>query len=193
MDKIRIRSKWMKPDAGIAENAGAVAYVCWQISLNAARNLHAEDFLYSNDTQRMGVIAEYLTFLLHCSDRLISSSLGQTQRAQFINHQAQQAARHLANNQREIAGPGDYEADFYTLCNQRSQEYAICEFTDQVPGFEMRRCFASHVQDLMGRQGSNRWISDQIMEIDSLDAVEMLCESSNKLFCSSTLVNPSAE
>jgi len=185
VEDIRIRNKWMKPDAGIDENAGAVAFVCWQISLSAAKNLHAEDFTYTHDVQRMSVISEYLIFLIHCSDRLLSHSLEQAQREQFITHLVHKAARHLANNQREITGPGDYEAKFYTLCNQRTQEYALCGYADKQPGFEMRRCFASHIQNIMGRLAVNRWITDQIMDIDSLDAVEMLYKSSNKLLASS--------
>jgi len=184
VDNIRIRNKWIKSDPGIDENAGAVAYVCWQISLNAAKNLHVEDFIYDNDAQRMGVISEYLAFLVHCTDRQLGQSLEQTQRAQFVNRQARDAARHLANNQREITGPGDYETDFLALCNLRAREYSLFEHADKQPGFELRRCFATHVQDIMGRQGVNRWVFDQIMDIDSLDAVEMLYESSHKLHAS---------
>ncbi len=175
----------MKPDAGIEENAGAVAYVCWQISLNAAKNLHTEDFIYDNDVQRMGVIAEYLCFLIHCMDRLLSHSLEPTRREQFVICLAHDAARHLANNQREITGAGNYESDFFAICNRRTQEYALCEYTDKQPGFKMRRCFAAHIQNIMGRQAVNRWITDQVMDIDSLDTVEMLVESSDKLLASS--------
>lgn len=175
----------MKSDAGIDENAGAVAYVCWQISLNAAKNLHAEDFVYDNDGQRLDVMAEYLAFLLHCTDRMLSNTLTAEQRTQFITRQAREAARHLANSLRDVAGPGDYEADFFTRCNQRSREYALCEYQEQQPGFELRRCFASRIQDIMGKEAMNRWVADQVMDIDSLDAVEMLYESGNKLFASS--------
>ena len=61
----RIRDRWRNPGKqnSIEDSATALGYICWQLALTSARNLHAEDFIYEDDHQRVGVIQEYLAFL----------------------------------------------------------------------------------------------------------------------------------
>ena len=69
---LRIRDKWRQDGktASLEDSATAAAYASWQIALAATKNLHAEDFEYYDDHQRLGVLREYLIFLSHIADRL---------------------------------------------------------------------------------------------------------------------------
>ena len=84
--KTRIRDRWRNPDQqqSAEKNGEALGYVCWQLALTAGRNLHAEDFIYQDDVQRVAVIREYLIFLVHAADRLAFDNLEQTDRAALV-------------------------------------------------------------------------------------------------------------
>ncbi len=182
--KTRIRDQWQDPtrQASTEDNALALAYVCWQLALTSARNLHAEDFVYQDDTQRVGVIREYLMFLVHTADRLAFELLDEAQRAPFISSLAAGCARHLQRNTEEILGAGDYAGQFIDALNQRNSEYGQCAFANGVPGYSLLRAFGERIQIIMGRDQTNRWVIDQVMEIDGPEAVAQLGRSLQKLY-----------
>lgn len=188
--RMRITSKWRR-DRGqpvsVKENAVALAYIIWQIALTAAKNLHAEDFVYETDDQRFAVIAEYLAFLVHVSDRLAYLDMDDTVRESFINTLAREVARHLQRNQKEISGPGDYRAAFIALLNERVAEYAATAFRDNRPGFECLRCLGARVLAIMGNTQVNRWVIDQVMEIDAPAVVDHLQQAMANLFGSAAV------
>ena len=69
---MRIRDRWpaRENSVSIEENAGALAYVCWQVALDGTKQLHTQKFDYRDDAQRVAVISEYLVFLIHICDRI---------------------------------------------------------------------------------------------------------------------------
>ena len=81
IQKARIRTAWKNSNTerSVAEFASALSAIVWRISLNAAKNLHQEDFEYTDDTQRLGVVFEYVCFLCHVSDRLTFDRLDDQQ------------------------------------------------------------------------------------------------------------------
>lgn len=175
----RTRDRWRngaKPKS-LEDNATALAYIIWQLALNAAKNLHIEDFHYRDDGQRTDVIAEYLAFLVHVTDRLVHGHLDLEQRTRFVSTAAAAAARHLQSNKEDILGRRDYKSPFLALLNERSQEYAQCSFEADYPGYPMLRAFGSHVQQVMGTDQTNKWVIDQVMEIDAPNAVDSLKKS----------------
>lgn len=183
--KRRIRSKWRgertRP-VSLEENAVALAYIVWQIALSAAKNLHAQDFMYDSDEQRISVIAEYLVFLVHSADRFTHANMDDAARERFITTLAQEVARHLQRNQAEIMGPGDYRRPFIALFNERASEYAQASFADERPGFEFLRCFGEKILTIMGSTQVNRWVKDQVMTVDAPEAVENLKMGVDNLF-----------
>lgn len=191
--RMRISSKWRR-DRGrpvsVEENAVALAYIIWQIALTAAKNLHAEDFVYETDDQRIAVITEYLAFLVHVSDRLAYLDMEDTVREGFISILAREVARHLQRNQSEIIGPGDYRSAFIALLNERMAEYAATAFRDNRPGFECLRCLGARVLAIMGNTQVNRWVIDQVMEIDAPAAVDHLQQAMDNLFGSAAVSLP---
>lgn len=181
----RIRSKWRRDrtkPVSLKDNAVALAYIVWQISLSATKNLHAQDFMYDSDEQRMRVMSEYLVFLVHSADRFAHADMDDTAREQFITTLAQEVARHLQRNQAEIMGPGDYRRSFITLLNERVSEYSQASFADEGPGFELLRCFGEKILTVMGSTQVNRWVKDQVMTVDAPEAVENLKMGIDNLF-----------
>ena len=182
--KTRIRDQWQDPtrQASTEGNALALAYVCWQLALTSARNLHAEDFVYQDDIQRVGVIREYLVFLAHTADRLAFELLDEAQRAPFISSLAAGCARHLQRNTEEILGAGDYAGQFIDALNRRNSEYGQCAFANGTPGYSLLRAFGESIQIIMGHDQTNRWAIDQVMDIDGPEAVAQLGRSLQKLY-----------
>lgn len=183
---MRARSTWRGHQSGVAieDNARALGYICWEIALVKARSLH-EDYVYENDDQRVGVIREYLCFLVHVADRLVFDSLGAERRSRFIQTLGDAAARHLQRNLEDVYGRGvDYRNPFIELLNERIAEYSQHGFADRRPGYPMLRGLGRHAQNLMGEDQTNRWVIDQIMEIDAPDAVEQLQRGLDNLFAS---------
>jgi hypothetical protein len=188
---MRTRNRWRDGTLArsIEENATALAYICWQIALDRAKNLHREDFDYADDTQRTGVIAEYLYFLLHLGDRLVYKKLDESSRTRFVGTLARQTSRHYQRNLEDVFGHGqDYSREFIDVLNQRASEYSECSFDESEPGYQMLRGLGRHVQDLMGESQTNRWVIDQVMELDAPSAVLELKKSLDNLFGTAALL-----
>lgn len=188
--KMRIRSKWRR-DRGkpvsLEDNAVALAYIIWQISLTAAKNLHAQDFDYGSDAQRVAVITEYLAFLVHVADRLAHNDMNDEARARFVSTVARAVARHLQENKAIVMGAGDHGGAFITLLNERAAGYAQTSFREDSPGYEFQRCFGEKILRIMGPSQVNRWVIDQVMDIDAPEAVAQLKQAMGNLFGSAQI------
>ena len=156
------------------DNATAAAYIIWQIALHFTRHLHEEKFEYRSDEQRFGVLAEYLIFLSHATDRIAHSRLPPETRPQYINVLCNQVARHYQRNAEEILGGGDYRPDFLARMNRGFEQYSAGEFDGDRPGYAARRLLGNRIQETMGMSQSNRWVIQQVIDIDAPDAVDEL-------------------
>ncbi len=187
--KTRIRDKWRNRNrqGSLEDNATSLAYGIWQIALAAAKNLHIEDFDYESDEQRTAVIAEYLMFLVHVADRLAFAQMDQESRARFVTTLAQHTARHYQRNVADIVGHGDYRTGYIEKLNARAAEYAETPFTDGDPGYETRRCLGEKIQQLMGMTQTNRWVIQQVIDLDSPEAVKHLKTAMDNLFGTSNI------
>ena len=103
---MRIRDRWpaREHSVSIEENAGALAYVCWQVALDGTKQLHAQKFDYHDDAQRVAVISEYLVFLIHICDRISATQLQTGDRERFVIKLTQLCAGHLHRNAEEVLG-----------------------------------------------------------------------------------------
>ncbi len=159
----------------------AVSAVVWRIALNAAKNLHEQNFVYDDDDQRLAVISEYIFFLAHLVDRETCARLALEQRHLFVSRLAGECARHLRQNAAEILSVGDGAlgtgAEFVSDFNRRSAEYAHTQYgqyDDKTPGYDMYRTFGAAVLAIMGESQTNKWVIDQIMDIDGPEANQTL-------------------
>ena len=189
---IRIKSHWSNAGTGRAlpEIAGALAFIAWRIALDKAINLHCERFVYRDDTQRLGVIQEYLAFLIQVADRLAHAQPAtddeapdrDARRRLLITALARKLIEHVEDNSADLLGPGDYAQAFITLLNQRSDEYAQYQLDAQGPSYAFLRHLGYEVQGLMGGGQENRWVIDQVMDRDGWDAYRSFAKAFRDLF-----------
>ena len=183
---IRIKARWHddNADRSLDEIAGAIAFNAWRIAKDKAITLHGEDFVYETDEQRFGVIKEYLVFQLQLVDRLAHQRLGldDESRKALVIATARNMAKHLHDNATDIFGPGEYIGDFVGLINTRGAEYADFKLTDDGPSYPFMRHLGYEVQQIMGREGENRWVIDQVMDKDGPEIYRNLSRAVDSLF-----------
>lgn len=189
----RIRDRWhnstperdsrdVVSEKSADDQASALAFILWRHALNGAINLHAEDFRYDSDQQRIGVISELLAFQIQHVDRLTHAFIDDNSRARLINELCNKVAGHMQENLSDIAGPGNYIPPFIALLNQRFKNYAEFTYREHEPGYAAFRYLGHQVLDIMGDDQDNRWVIDQIIEIDAPDITEQITKSTQRLF-----------
>ena len=183
MQKARIRTGWKNKSKQItvADFANATSAICWRIALNAAKNLHQQDFVYDSDQQRIDVIEQYLFFFIHCTDRLIYEDLDQTQRTDFISSLSADCRRHYLQNALEMMGKSPDPGSFNHRLNSAASSMAETHFNHHQPGYDMYRYLGSCVQEIMGNSQTNKWVIDQVMDIDGPNAYKIFKQSFDKL------------
>ena len=188
---MRIRDRWPARDNSVSteENAGALAYVCWQVALDGTKQLHAQKFDYRDDAQRVAVISEYLVFLIHICDRICATQLQPDEREIFVINLTRVCAGHLHRNAEEILGPGDYTDAFIATFNARSKDFSQCKYVNGGPGYSLLRAFGAQIQQLMGNSQTNRWVMDQVTEISAQNAVDQVQKSIRNILGSSAAVD----
>lgn len=187
---IRIKSTWhhsqrnRPSQKSLEDNASALAFIIWRLSLEGAKRLHGEGFNYLTDKERVGVISEFVAFLVHSADRLAYGQLHDEDRARFINALGQRLADQMQDNLTDIAGRGNYRRPFIGLLNERLAGYAEQTFRNDEPGYDFLRYFGSQVLGIMGEDQTNRWVIDQIMDVQAPEAFKQLKKSMANLFSS---------
>ncbi len=178
MRSARIRTAWKNKhrEISIEEHAAAVAAVAWRVSLNAAKNLHEQDFVYADDAQRLGVIREYLCFLIHCADRVMQAKRDEDARTRFTTQLSHECARHYRENEHDLLTPTQPNPPaerFIQHLNQRLTGYATTRFIDNQPGHATFRALGLHIRDCMGQDQTNKWTLEQVLEIDGPEALRI--------------------
>lgn len=175
MRSARIRTAWKNKRRAIstAEHASAVAAAAWRIALNAAKNLHAQDYVYGGDEQRLGVMREYLCFFIHFADRVMHTKLDDARRTEFTTALSHECARHYLENERDIQTPTATAAPFIAHLNQRLDGYATTRFTGGKPGYATYRALALHIRDCLGQDQTNKWALEQVLDIDAPEALRI--------------------
>jgi len=185
---IRIKSKWHHSgrnpaaDKAVEDNARALAFIVWRLSLEHAKELHRQGFEYASDRERVGVLTEFCAFQLHVCDRLAYGRLDDDERGALIVTLGRRLADLMQENLEEIAGPGDYRAPFVAVLNERLAGYARSTFVDGKPAFDALRCFGDGVLRALGTSQTNRWVLDQVMEISAPEVHEKLAPAFENLF-----------
>ena len=183
MRSARIRTAWKnkRREVSVEEHAVAVAAVAWRVALNAAKNLHQQDFVYEEDAQRLGVMREYLYFFIHAADRCVAEKFDDAQRARFITKLSHECRRHYRENERDIIAQGPPPEQFVDALNQRMAGYAGTRFAGDEPGFDAFRALGLRVQDCMAHDQPNKWAQDQVMNIDGPEAFRVFSRALSAL------------
>ncbi|MBT8420335.1 MAG: hypothetical protein KJO08_05665 [Gammaproteobacteria bacterium] len=179
----RVKNNWHQSDRNrpsaktLEDNAGAVAYIIWRLSLEGAKKLHGEGFEYLSDKERVGVINEFVAFLLQATDRLAFERMEDEDREIFINAAGRKLADQIQDNLLDIAGPGNYRPPFIGMLNERLGDYAMLSFDDGQPGYDFLRYFGDRVLKTMPDNQTNRWVIDQVMDLEGPFVFKKLKES----------------
>lgn len=193
MVKRRIKDRWHNstPDddgrdvvseKALEEQASALAYIVWRQALNAAINLHAEDYRYDDDKQRIAVINEFVAFQAQHIDRLLHSFTSTDTRQVLLPELCEKLAAQVQDNLNDIAGPGNYRQPFLAFLNDRFSVYSTFEYDETEPSFECLRYLGHNVMLVLGDDQTNRWVIDQIIAIDAPELKEQITRSTNRLF-----------
>ncbi|VFM97852.1 MAG: hypothetical protein BECKG1743D_GA0114223_100337 [Candidatus Kentron sp. G] len=183
----RIKNSWHQsgrntPSTKTQEdNAGAIAYIIWRLSLEGAKKLHGEGFEYLSDKERIGVLNEFVAFLVQSTDRLAFGRLQDEEREMLINTVGRKLADQIQDNLLDIAGPGNYRRPFIEMLNERLGDYAMLSFEAEQPGYDLLRYFGDRVLKTMPANQTNRWVIDQIMDVEGPYVFEKLKESVKNL------------
>ena len=182
---VRVKSKWSNKgrERSIFEVGGAAAFILWRIAQQGLLNLENEGFQTDTRSQRMDVISEFLAFLLHLADRNKSESLDANERQEFIASLAKHLANTMQENRADVEGQGDYRGPLIELINERGANYAECPMPDEEPGYAMKRYFGECVTAVMGEK-DNKWITDQVMDVEVPEALPPLNKALRELFSS---------
>lgn len=182
---IRIKSQWHNEDATRSPEqiGGAIAFIAWRIALDKAITLHGKHFVYENDIQRLAVIAEYLAYETQIVDRLVHGMLDNETRVAVITALVMKLADHYRDNALELLGPGDHANHFIALFNERSADYAEFNFNEDGPSYPFLRHLGNEVQQVMGfAEHDNRWVIDQVMDVDAPEVYKQLARAVRNLF-----------
>ncbi len=175
---MRVVHKWHREEQREVEQiAGSLAYNCWKFTLNAVRNLQDERFYFTSKPQGMEVMTEMLIFLMQVTDRLIYDSMDPEMRGQFIGAMAHRLLDIILDNYSDLPEPGPERSELVALFNSRASDYAAFSYGDEGPSYHFLRYFGERVGAIMGDDQDNRWVIDQIMEIEAPEAIASLRRS----------------
>lgn len=172
---MHIKTKWHKPqNKTIEDSASVLAFNIWKIAVQTLDHIGDENFDFADNQARFGVLEEILIFLIQIVDRWSYTHHEDSERQNLIRALTLSLAFNLEENQNEWLGTGTYRKRFLELFNQRAQEYANFTFTEDQPGYQLRRYLGERIFCIMGENNSNRWIMDQIMDIEIPAALKIL-------------------
>ena len=174
--KIRVKNKWNDKgkERTPVDTGSVLSFNFWKVA--SANVMHMENEGFQTDThfQRLDVIAEFTAFFVHVVDRVISEKeYSAEDRQALITAMALNLAKTMHDNRRDVSDDKDtdFRSEYIALMNERMAEYSSFNFEEGAPGFQMRRCVGEHVRDVMGEK-DNKWIPDQVMDIEIPDAMK---------------------
>jgi len=165
---VRIKSRWHNDEIKRSPEAigSAVAFNGWKIAVDRMGNLQGEHYRYDSDEQRLWVVAEYCIYMVQIVDRLAHSMIDDQERAAVITAMALKFGEYLQENAADMVGPGDHVPAFIQRLNERSAEYAEFGLGADGPSYPFLRHLGAEIQRIMGDEGGNRWVIDQVMDQD---------------------------
>jgi hypothetical protein len=172
---VRVKSKWNLKDRErtLSETGAAMGFILWRIAQQGVLNLENEGFQTDTNAQRLDVMAEFLAFLLHLVDRKTVDRLDPGQRQEFITALALSLADNMQGNRTDAQGKGEYRQPLIRLLNERAADYAEFTMAGDAPGYAFRRFFGENVRAVMGAK-DNKWITDQVMDLEVPEALTPL-------------------
>jgi len=181
---VRIKSKWHNQTRAKTpeELGGAAGFIGWRLATHHVEEIEAAGFRLTSPEQRFALLREWLVFLVQSADRLAFQTVSDEDRSRFISALARHMAGTLEDNQHELLGPGQHAKDFIDLLNAEIPDYAELSFGKDGPGYRFLRYLGDKVLAIVGQEDANRWVIDQVMEIEAPAAIASLRKGLDNLF-----------
>ncbi|CAK0761915.1 conserved hypothetical protein [Gammaproteobacteria bacterium] len=185
--EIHVKTKWHKAEnKSIEDIASVLALTTWKVGVRAVDHIGDENFQFTTIQNRFAVLEEILIFLIQIMDRWSHERMDDGERERLVTDVVMQLAATIDENQNDWIGVGNYRSAFFARFNERGQEYANFSFSQDEPGYQFRRYLGERVLAVMGEENGNRWVIDQVMEIEIPDAIKTLRRSFQGLILDST-------
>jgi len=171
---MRTKNKWFKNKArSLEDQAKVLAQNCWYIAVANTKNMEQGGFYINLPDRTLNVIAEFLAFLAHISDRLVYDQLDDDDRQRFISTLCLKLNDIVQDNWHDIAKPDTQPMDFVATLNARFSDYATLPFDEPHPPFLMCRYVGDKISDVMGPE-HNKFALSQVIEVETPQSIETL-------------------
>jgi len=151
--------------------------ILWRLADKFTINLSKADYDIITPERGFVLMAEFLAFEVQYADRLAYNRIDDATRTGFIQALAKRLSEMMEENILAIAPNNDegydYKAGFIDLLNRRLVDYATFDLVDEKPGFAPLRYLGNCIREVMDKR-DQPWIIDQIMDIESPEAVETI-------------------
>ncbi|MBK9349288.1 MAG: hypothetical protein IPN05_03440 [Sulfuritalea sp.] len=168
----------------MAEHASVIAMLAWKLGQESITRMRQADYDIAVGRGWFDFVCEYLSFLALAADRIAHDDLTPEQRAEFTVALVKRLAEMVEEAREALLPdlpPGQAGRNFLALYNRRSDEYADFGFDATGPDFGFRRCFAACIKDTLPEK-DRLWAVDQVMEIESPEAIRTLQKTLAGLF-----------
>ena len=168
----------------MAEHASVIAMLAWKLAQEAIARMRQADYDIEVGRGWFDFVCEYLVFLALAADRIAHDELTAEQRGEFTVALVRRLAAMVEEAREALLPdlpPGDAGRGFLEAYNRRSDEYADFGFDESGPDFGFRRCFAACIKETLPEK-DRLWAVDQVMEIESPEAIRTLQKTLGGLF-----------
>ena len=172
---MRVKTRWSKKDQerSFKEVASALAFNMWRAATTGLLALENDGFQVDTQKQRLDVIAEFLIYTVHTTDRLVYQKISDEDRASLITELALAFNRIFVDNAKDTKTAEEYHNGIIEQFNQICAEYADFPFTNGEPSFGYLRFFADRITEVVGPK-DRKWVQDRIMQVEGPDVVKLL-------------------
>ena len=172
---MRMKSKWYKKDKtrSLEESANALAFICWQIAVERVKNMERWQYTIDLPDRTLNVIAEFLIFLAHSTDRLSFDVFTEEERSIFLNAFVKRLAEIMDDNRSDAKDASQTMQDFVELVNLRFSEYAQCDFNDKEASYGMYRLLGGWIAEAIGESHA-KGVVEQIIEVEGPESLHFL-------------------
>lgn len=168
----------------MAEHASVIAMLAWKLGQESIARMREADYDIEVGRGWFDFVCEYLAFLAMSADRIAHADLDPDDRMAFTTALVKRLGDMVEESRHALLPdllPGEARSGFLELFNRRSDEYADFGFDASGPDFGFRRCFAACVRETLPEK-DRLWAIDQVMEIESPEAIKTLQKTLGGLF-----------
>lgn len=166
--RIRMKTKWNKQEREVSleDTVSVLAFNTWKIGMQTLLEIEHENFQTDTQMQRVAVMEEIMSFMVHLLDRISHDIMSDEDRAQLVSTFAIKLSDHIQDNARDFSGPGDYRNPFINKLNERMEDYSQTTWgkVGQEPGFSMSLAFGNFIADSLGPR-DRKWVLDYIQRV----------------------------